>query len=115
MLFTATTRLQILREGSLLSYGESESLVFEELGSNICQLTFCFLSIVKDKTPLPPPASTPEEDDALFEEDAYVESPVRIDYGTNLRYDASSRKYTPLLILHTALGPMYSSTSMPLS
>ena len=37
-----------------------------------------------DKTPLPPPAATDEEDEALFGEAAWVESPVRIDYGTNV-------------------------------
>ena len=38
-----------------------------------------------DDTPLPPQAATPEEDDKLFDNDAWVEPPVKIDYGTNLR------------------------------
>ena len=37
-----------------------------------------------DKKPLPPPAATDEEDEALFGEAAWVERPVRIDYGTNV-------------------------------
>ncbi|KAK5137819.1 hypothetical protein LTR08_006587 [Meristemomyces frigidus] len=40
--------------------------------------------IVGDTTPLPPPAATDEEDEELFAEDAWVEAPVRIDYGTNV-------------------------------
>ncbi|KZF21588.1 trimeric LpxA-like protein [Xylona heveae TC161] len=42
--------------------------------------------VVDDKTPLPPPAPTPEEDEALFEDEPWVEGPVHIDYGTNLRF-----------------------------
>ena len=42
-------------------------------------------SITDDKTLLPPPASTPEEDEALFDNDPWVEPPVHIDYGTNIR------------------------------
>ena len=41
-------------------------------------------SIVGDKTPLPNPAPTEEEDEELFAEDAWVEPPVHIDYGTNV-------------------------------
>ncbi|KAK5127894.1 hypothetical protein LTR85_005011 [Meristemomyces frigidus] len=40
--------------------------------------------IVGDKSPLPPAATTEEEDEELFAEDAWVEPPVHIDYGTNL-------------------------------
>ncbi|KAK6390280.1 hypothetical protein LTR65_005655 [Meristemomyces frigidus] len=40
--------------------------------------------IVDDKTPLPPLAATEEEDEELFAEDAWVEPPVHIDYGTNV-------------------------------
>ena len=41
-------------------------------------------SIVGDKTPLPPPAPTEEEDEELFAEDPWVEPPIHIDYGTNV-------------------------------
>lgn len=46
-----------------------------------------FDSVVGDKTPLPPKAAdaTEEEDEALFDDDAWVEPPFRIDYGTNLK------------------------------
>ncbi|KAF2400588.1 trimeric LpxA-like protein [Trichodelitschia bisporula] len=41
--------------------------------------------IVNDTTPLPPPAPTPELDEALFESDPWIHAPVHIDHGTNLR------------------------------
>jgi acetyltransferase-like isoleucine patch superfamily enzyme len=43
------------------------------------------LSITQDKTPLPPPASTSEEDDKLFLNDPWIDPPVAMDYGTNVR------------------------------
>jgi acetyltransferase-like isoleucine patch superfamily enzyme len=42
-------------------------------------------SVVEDDTPLPPRAATQEADDKLFENDPWVESPVSMDYGTNVR------------------------------
>lgn len=41
--------------------------------------------IVRDSTPLPPPKEDPAEDDALFEDEPWIEGPVRIDIGTNLK------------------------------
>lgn len=43
------------------------------------------ISVVNDKTPLPPVAATEEEDEALFNADAYIDGPIKVDYGTNLR------------------------------
>ena len=43
------------------------------------------ISIIQDKTPLPPQAATPEEDDTLFEDDPWVEPPLAMDYGYNVR------------------------------
>lgn len=52
--------------------------------SYICpRLISC--SIIADDSPLPPPASTEEEDDALLANEPWVEPPIRIDYGTNVR------------------------------
>lgn len=42
-------------------------------------------SIINDKTPLPPKAATPEEDSALFRDDAYIDGPIKVDYGVNMR------------------------------
>jgi len=41
--------------------------------------------IVADDTTLPPPAPTEDEDEALFATDPWVEAPIHIDYGTNVR------------------------------
>jgi len=42
-------------------------------------------SVVSDETPLPPPATTEEEDSALFTDDPWIDGPIKVDYGTNLR------------------------------
>ncbi|TKA81284.1 hypothetical protein B0A55_02851 [Friedmanniomyces simplex] len=42
-------------------------------------------SILGDATPLPTQAPTPEADEDLFAEDAWVEPPIHIDYGTNVK------------------------------
>jgi acetyltransferase-like isoleucine patch superfamily enzyme len=42
-------------------------------------------SVLNDPTPLPPPAATPEEDDKLFEDDPWIEPPVNMDYGFNVK------------------------------
>ncbi|KAI9789659.1 MAG: hypothetical protein M1833_002276 [Piccolia ochrophora] len=41
-------------------------------------------NINEDSTPLPPPAATEDEDDALFEDEPWVEGPIHIDYGFNI-------------------------------
>ncbi|KAF7158621.1 hypothetical protein CNMCM5623_003681 [Aspergillus felis] len=41
--------------------------------------------IVNDKTPLPPPKQDPAEDDALLSREPWIEAPIRIDYGFNVR------------------------------
>ncbi|OAA58600.1 galactoside O-acetyltransferase [Niveomyces insectorum RCEF 264] len=41
--------------------------------------------ITRDETPLPPPAETPEADEAQLADHPWVESPVRMDYGYNVR------------------------------
>ncbi len=42
-------------------------------------------SIVNDKTPLPPPAVTLEEDEARLQDYPWIEGPVRMDYGYNVK------------------------------
>lgn len=46
---------------------------------------YCLDSIVNDSRPLPPPLSSPEEDEALFAGEPYIVPPIRMDYGTNVR------------------------------
>ncbi|KAI9693550.1 MAG: hypothetical protein M1820_009165 [Bogoriella megaspora] len=41
--------------------------------------------IAEDPRPLPPPAPTPEEDEALFADDSEVLGPINIDYGHNVK------------------------------
>ncbi|CAN9167338.1 unnamed protein product [Alternaria alternata] len=49
------------------------------------KLTELFRDIIQDKTPLPPMASSEDEDAKLFENDPWVEPPVIMDYGYNVR------------------------------
>ncbi|KAJ4298179.1 hypothetical protein N0V90_006078 [Kalmusia sp. IMI 367209] len=49
------------------------------------RLTELFRDVLCDKTALPPSAATPEEDDRLFEDDPWVQSPVNMDYGYNVK------------------------------
>ena len=41
--------------------------------------------IVQDTTPLPPPLKDEDQDAAQLEDEPWVEAPVRVDYGNNLR------------------------------
>ncbi|KAF3059592.1 putative acetyltransferase C18B11.09c [Daldinia childiae] len=41
--------------------------------------------ITKDDRPLPPPATTDEEEDAILHEYPWIERPIRMDYGTNVK------------------------------
>lgn len=43
------------------------------------------VSITGETDPLPPPAATEEEDEALFDDQPWVEPPIHVDYGTNLK------------------------------
>lgn len=42
-------------------------------------------SVLCDKTPLPPQAATLEEDEKLFEDDPWIQPPVNMDYGYNVK------------------------------
>ncbi|KAF7594516.1 hypothetical protein BBP40_008963 [Aspergillus hancockii] len=41
--------------------------------------------IIEDKTPLPPPKEDPAEDEALLKWEPWIEAPIRMDYGFNVR------------------------------
>lgn len=86
--------------GSLLSYGESKSVPslekvsLEVFMSSIflsCSQFDCSgkanrsLSIVDNKSPLPPPGASEDEDMTLLQDEPYVDGPVKVDYGTNLK------------------------------
>lgn len=48
------------------------------------------ISITQDTRPLPPPAASEDEDEKLFEDDPWVEAPLRSDYGFNLRIGSNT-------------------------
>ncbi|PGH36154.1 hypothetical protein GX50_01009 [[Emmonsia] crescens] len=59
--------------------------------------------IIDDHTPLPPPASDPAADEALFENEPWIEAPIRIDYGFNLKVGAGVFINFNCVILDTCL------------
>ena len=46
-------------------------------------------SILDDESPLPSSAATEEEDAFLLQDEPFVDGPVKIDYGFNIRYGTS--------------------------
>ena len=42
--------------------------------------------LVVDETPLPPVAATAEEDEDLFVDCPWVDGPIKMDYGFNVRW-----------------------------
>jgi acetyltransferase-like isoleucine patch superfamily enzyme len=50
---------------------------------------------------LPPPAATPEEDEALFVNEPYVEAPVRVDYGIHLSVGPGTMMNFNFVVLDT--------------
>jgi hypothetical protein len=56
--------------------------------------------VIDDRSPLPPPGATEEEDAILLQDEAYIDGPIKVDYGTNLRYILlASLLQTPCSIL----------------
>jgi hypothetical protein len=49
-------------------------------------ITLTIHSVVNNKRPLPPEASKEDEDELLFADDPWIDSPIKVDYGINLRY-----------------------------
>lgn len=54
-------------------------------GNQLICFSHILSSIIQDKTPLPPQVHPAEEDDKLFENDPWVEPPLAMDYGYNVR------------------------------
>jgi len=48
-------------------------------------------SIVDDKSPIPPPGKTEDEDAVILKDEPYIDGPIKVDYGTNLRYLANPK------------------------
>ncbi|KLJ10958.1 acetyltransferase [Blastomyces silverae] len=59
--------------------------------------------ILDDHTSLPPPASDPAADEALFENEPWIEAPIRIDYGFNVKVGAGAFINFNCVILDTCL------------
>ncbi|KAL2370264.1 acetyltransferase [Blastomyces gilchristii SLH14081] len=59
--------------------------------------------IIDDHTPLPPPAADPAADEALFENEPWIEAPIRVDYGFNVKVGAGVFINFNCVILDTCL------------
>ncbi|EEH17165.2 hypothetical protein PABG_07252 [Paracoccidioides brasiliensis Pb03] len=59
--------------------------------------------IIQDPTPLPPPATDPAADEALFENEPWIEAPIRMDYGFNVKVGAGAFINFNCVILDTCL------------
>ena len=67
-------------------------------------------SINGDKTPLPPPLPSAEQDAAQFDEEPWIEAPIRVDYGTNVRLGANVFVNFNCTIIDTCLVTIGSRT-----
>lgn len=47
-------------------------------------------SVVGDKSPIPPPGKSEDEDALILQDYPYIDGPVKVDYGTNLRYSQAN-------------------------
>ncbi|EEH37104.1 acetyltransferase [Paracoccidioides lutzii Pb01] len=59
--------------------------------------------IIQDPTPLPQPATDPAADEALFENEPWIEAPIRMDYGFNVKVGAGAFINFNCVILDTCL------------
>lgn len=66
--------------------------------------------ITQDETPLPPPLEDPEQDATQLENEPWVESPIRVDYGSNLRLGSNVFINFNCTILDTCLVTIGSRT-----
>lgn len=65
-------------EGGVSSFGKSRFV------SEQYRVILTRDSITNDKSPLPPPAATEEEDEIMLQAEPYVEGPIKADYGYNI-------------------------------
>lgn len=99
------------RSGRAVNMHSSDSIKqdehHDELSSNCGKSTAPFssnlnvpdnCSVTQDNSPLPPPASTEEEDILLLQNEPYIYGPLTVDYGYNLKCFP-----LPLLKLHISL------------
>ena len=71
-----------------MSFGKSKCPASQELlrqWSNHCRIT-------RDTSPMPPQASTPEEDEALFDKEPWIDGPInKLDYGYNVKFELPAK------------------------
>ncbi|TAQ87859.1 hypothetical protein B7494_g3821 [Chlorociboria aeruginascens] len=58
---------------------------FNESEGSRRELVGLWKEVVNDKSPLPPRGPTEEEDDILLQDEPYIDSPIKADYGINIR------------------------------
>ncbi|KAI9827930.1 MAG: hypothetical protein M1819_006873 [Sarea resinae] len=66
--------------------------------------------VVGDASPLPRRAPTDEEDEALFEDEPWVQAPVTIDYGTNVKLGSNVYINANCTLIDTCLVSIGSRT-----
>lgn len=59
--------------------------------------------IVHDERPMPPPVEDPAADDALFLDEPWVESPLHMDYGFNVKVGAGAYINVNCVIIDTCI------------
>jgi acetyltransferase-like isoleucine patch superfamily enzyme len=84
------------------SFGRSKSVILPILFTSL-ETSVDPHSIVGDKTPLPPQAGTAEEDEKLLEMEPWIQGPINIDYGTNVKVDSGAFINFNCTILDTCL------------
>ncbi len=67
--------------------------------------------MIDDKSPLPPPGASDEEDATLLQDEAYIDGPIKVDYGTNLRYSILQAIPLRPRLIPLDLVKVYTSTS----
>jgi hypothetical protein len=72
-------------------------------------------SIIDDKTPLPPPGNSEEEEAVALQNFPYIDGPVKVDYGTNLRYSPKAEIPSHLCSPSLDSVKVFMSTSTALS
>lgn len=51
------------------------------------ELCILWRDVINDKSPLPPVGATEEEEFEILQNEPYIEGPIKVDYGTRLRFD----------------------------
>lgn len=82
-----STIIEISPGVPLSNYGERRFLLHSQNATchTVTPSYFVLASITNDSRPLPPPASTPAEDDEILADEPWVIAPIHADYGINIK------------------------------